>query len=77
MNTQVNDNDVVTRIIKECHAGKETAKEIFREIAAGKKRTLDLAGGKVEINDKEAGEFVRRFSAEVEPTFWESKRRKN
>ena len=77
MNAQVNDNDVVTKIIKECHAGKETAKEIFRDIAGSKKRILDLSEGKVEINDKEAGEFVQRFSSEVEPTFWESKRLKN
>jgi len=77
MNTHVNDNDVVTKIIKECYANKETAKEIFRDIAGSKKRILDLATGKVEINDREAGEFVQRFSAEVEPTLWKSKRRKN
>ena len=77
MNALLNDNDIVTKIIKECHAGKETAEKIFKAIATDKKRTLNLATGEIKISDEEAGEFVERYSSEVEPTLWESKRRKN
>lgn len=77
MNAQLNDNDIVTTIIKECHTGKETAERIFKAIATDKQRVLNLANTEVKISDAEAGEFVERFSAEVEPTLWESKRRKN
>ncbi len=77
MTTQTNDTDIVTRIIKECHTGKEAAEKIFQAIASDKTRSLQLSDGPVNITDEDAGEFVQRYSAEVEPTLWESKRRKN
>jgi hypothetical protein len=77
MSAQLNDKDTVTQIIKECHTSKETAEKIFKAIASDKKRTLTLGNAKIKISDEEAGEFVERFSSEVEPTLWESKRRKS
>jgi hypothetical protein len=77
MTAQLNDNDIVTRIIKECHTGKDAAEKIFRAIAIDKSRSLQLSDGPVNISEEDAGEFVQRYSAEVETTLWESKRRKN
>ncbi len=77
MSAEKNAIDTVTRIIKECHTGKETAEKIFKAIASDKTRSLHLSDGPVSISDEDAGEFVQRYSAEVEPTLWESKRRKN
>lgn len=76
MADQITEKDIVTKIIKACHADKETAETIYKSIADEKKRTLNLSGQEISITDEEAGEFVQRFSAEVEPTLWESKRRK-
>lgn len=70
-------DDVVTHIIKFCIADKAFAKQAFEHIASARKRTLELPDGKVTLNETEAGEFVERFSAEVEPTLWESKRLKS
>ncbi|MEJ2200888.1 MAG: hypothetical protein P8X63_07730 [Desulfuromonadaceae bacterium] len=69
--------DIVTTIIKECHNSKAIAETLFNAIANKKQRTLRIANQEITITEAEAGEFVERFSAEVEPTLWESKRRKN
>ena len=37
---------------------------------------VKLPDGEVCLSDEEAGEFAVRYSSEVEPTIWESKRRK-
>lgn len=71
------ENDVVTHVIKFCIADKGFAKETFDLIAATKARSIDLPDGRVTLSEEEAGEFVERFSAEVEPTLWESKRLKS
>lgn len=68
--------DVVTHLIKFCLENKSFAEKAFDSVTAGEKRTLQLPDGEVTLTEKQAGEFVERFSAEVEPTFWESKRRK-
>ncbi len=77
MTAQSNETDTVTRIIKECHTGKEAAEKIFQAIAIEKSRSLQLSDGPINISEEDAGEFVQRYSAEVETTLWESKRRKN
>jgi hypothetical protein len=38
---------------------------------------VQLPDGEVSLTDEEIGEFAVRYSSEVEPTIWESKRRKN
>lgn len=77
MAAQLVENDIVTKIIKACHTDKATAETLFKAIANQKERTLTLSDLKITITEEEAGEFVQRFSAEVEPTLWESKRLKN
>ncbi|NIQ98418.1 MAG: hypothetical protein GWO11_08350 [Desulfuromonadales bacterium] len=70
-------DDVVTHVIKYCLEDKAFAENAFDNVAAEKKRTLRLPDGEVTLTEAQAGEFVERFSAEVEPAFWESKRRKS
>lgn len=71
------ENDVVTHVIKYCIADKGFAEKAFDLIAAAKARSIDLPDGSVTLSEEEAGEFVERFSSEVGPTLWESKRRKS
>lgn len=69
--------DVVTHVIKYCLEDKDFAEKAIADVAAKKQRTLQLPDGDVTLSEEQAGEFVERFSAEVEPAFWESKRRKS
>lgn len=71
------ENDVVSRLVGYCMEGREKAEEMFDTLISGRKRRLSLAGEELELTEEEFSEFVERFSAEVEPTLWESKRRKN
>lgn len=71
------DEDVVSRLVGYCLQSREKAEEMFKKLIDGRERRLSLAGEEVELTEEEFGEFVERFSAEVEPTLWESKRRKN
>lgn len=70
------DDDIVSHVIKFCIENKDFAEKAFDEVTAGKRRTLLLPDGKVALSEWQAGEFVERFSSEVEPIHWESKRRK-
>ena len=69
-------DDVVTHVIKFCLENRDFAEKAFESVASDKQRTLNLPDGDVTLNEQQAGEFVERFSSEVEPTLWESKRRK-
>lgn len=71
------ENDVVSRLVGYCTQGREKAEEMFENLIAGRNRRLSLAGEELELTEEELAEFVERFSAEVEPMFWESKRLKN
>ncbi len=71
------DDNVVNKLIKHCHQHKESAEEIFKAIATDKKRTITVDDGELKLTDEHVGEFVERFSAEVGPTLYESKRRKS
>lgn len=68
--------DVVSRIIGRCYQDPAVAETLFRQVIAGGARRVFLPEGEVELSAEEAGEFAARFSAEVEPTLWQSKRRK-
>lgn len=70
-------DDVVSRLLGYCMQGREKAEEMFNTLIAGRKRHLSLAGEDLELTEEELAEFAERFSAEVEPAFWESKRLKH
>lgn len=53
------------------------AHRIYHLIAEEHQRPISLEDDAVELNEQQAGEFVDRFSAEVEPEYWRSKRRKD
>jgi hypothetical protein len=70
--------DPVSRIIKECHRGEDVANRIFQTITQEHQHRIFLADNtELELNEEQVGEFVARFSSEVEPQYWHSKRRKD
>ncbi len=70
------DPDPVNRLIKHCHGSKDNAENLFREIILHKKKTVRLPEGELTLSGEQHEEFVERYSSEVEPSLWESKRRK-
>jgi hypothetical protein len=76
MNPSTEDIDIVSRLIGHCLQDPEKARKLFDDLIAHKAREVQLPEGKVHLSEEQAGEFVERYSAEVEPTLWESKRRK-
>jgi hypothetical protein len=70
-------SDPVSLVIKACHQGEDEANRIYHLLAEEHRHDLTLGDRTtVRLNDEQLGEFVERFSSEVQPTFWESKRRK-
>lgn len=69
--------DKVTRLIRHCHGNRSQAENLFQHLIAEKGMSIDLPEGRMTLSPEEHDEFVARFSAEVEPTIWESKRLKN
>lgn len=69
--------DVVSRVIRHCIADHLFAEKTFNTLTAAHKHTITLPDGEVRLTDEEIGEFAVRYSSEVEPTIWESKRRKS
>jgi hypothetical protein len=76
MNPADQNIDTVSRIIGHCLQDPENARKLFDTVIAHRERDVDLPEGRIHLTEEEAGEFVERYSAEVEPTLWESKRRK-
>lgn len=77
MTNPATDSAAVDRLIKFCVQNKADAERIFNTIAVEKKGSLTVGGESIALNQSEMGEFVQRYSAEIEPMLWESKRRKN
>ncbi len=70
--------DPVSLIIKACHKSEDEAKRIYHQIAEQHQGSLKLDNKMtVHLSEKQVGEFVERYSSEVEPTYWESKRLKH
>ncbi|MBE0598387.1 MAG: hypothetical protein IH614_14050 [Desulfuromonadales bacterium] len=69
--------DVVSRLIGECHRGREAAEGLYNQLVTKENRRISLDGEELTLTEAEVGEFVQRYSAEVAPTLWESKRRKD
>lgn len=71
-------SDPVSLIIKACHQSEEAAKRIYHLLAEEHQEHFRLANGTIiHLSTEQLGEFAERFSAEVEPTYWESKRAKH
>ena len=71
------DQDVVTRLISFCHRDMATAWMMFDRLIAHRDPYVELPGESIALTEEQLDEFVERFSAEVEPHYWKSKRRKN
>jgi len=76
MTNRQHEDDVVTRLIGYCHQGPDYAEKMFNTLIAERRERIELGGEEIELTREEIGEFVARYSAEVEPTLWASKRRK-
>ena len=65
--------DNVSHLIGQCLRDKAEAKRMYDKLIARNGRKVDLFTGGIELSETEHDEFVARFSAEVEPTLFESK----
>lgn len=71
-------SDPVSLIIKACHKSESDAEKIYHHLAEEHNHDFTLANGTtLHLSDDQIGEFARRYSAEVEPTYWQSKRLKH
>ncbi len=77
MATQHFNEDVVSHVIKYCIRDHAFAQKVFNAVIMEKHHTVRLPDGEIELTEENIAEFVERYSSEVEPTIWESKRRKN
>ena len=77
MGQAVVDQDVVTRLISFCHRDMATAWMMFDRLIAHRDPYVELPDGSIALTEEQLNEFVERFSSEVEPHYWDSKRRKN
>ncbi len=71
------ESDKVSHILRFCLDDHELAKKVYEKVIIEKNRKIALPDEEVELSEKEFGEFVKRFSDEVEPTMWKSKRAKD
>lgn len=69
--------DSVNHLIGQCLRSKKDAEWIYDVLVSRNLRKVDLITGSVHLSPQEHSEFVARFSAEVEPTIWESSFRKH
>jgi hypothetical protein len=70
-------DDNVSRLIGHCLRNRKEAERIYDLLVSKGFRKVDLITGSVHITPSDLAEFVARFSAEVEPTLWESSFRKH
>ena len=74
---QFTDEDNVTHLIGQCLKNKADAERMYEQIICRDAHKIDLITGTVHLSQEEHTEFISRFSAEVEPTLWESALRKH
>ena len=70
-------DDRVSYLIGQCMKNKDDAQWVYDLLISRDLRKVDLITGSVHLSHEEHAEFVARFSAEVEPTIWESSFRKH
>lgn len=71
------DGDTVNHLIGRCLSNKADAVRMFDTLIKRNGRQIELFTGTVDLTQAEHDDFVARFSAEVEPTLWESSFRKH
>ncbi|BCR06320.1 hypothetical protein DESUT3_33890 [Desulfuromonas versatilis] len=76
MNTVIKDEDVVPRLISHCLKDHGEAERLFQALITDKQNEIDLPEGKLHLTKAQLDEFVERYSSEVGPVLWESKRAK-
>ena len=64
--------DRVNHLIGQCLRSKADAEWIYDILISQKHKKIDLITGSIHLTPDEYTEFVARFSAEVEPTIWET-----
>jgi hypothetical protein len=69
--------DRVSHLIGQCLRSRQDAERIYDLLVSRNLRKVDLITGSVHLTPEEHAEFVARYSAEVEPTLWESSFRKH
>jgi hypothetical protein len=71
-------SDPVSVIIQACHRGEDEAKRLYHLIAEKRQRHIVVdAETELMLNDQQLGEFAERYSSEVEPEYWVSRRLKH
>jgi hypothetical protein len=69
-------DEKVSHLIGLCLRSKQEAERIYDLLVSQDLRKVDLITGSVHLTPEEHADFVARYSAEVEPTLWESAFRK-
>ena len=69
--------DTVSHLIGECMRSRKDAERIYDILVSKNGRKIDLITGSIHLSPSEHAEFVARYSAEVNPTIWESSFRKH
>ena len=71
-------SDPVSMIIKACRKNEDEAKRIYHLLAEERQHHLKLDNEtSVVLSEEQLGDFTQRFSSEIEPIYWESKRLKH
>ena len=71
-------SDPVSLIIKACRRNEDEAKRIYHLLAEKRQHQLELDNQtSVVLTEEQLGDFTKRFSSEIEPLYWESKRLKH
>ena len=64
--------DTVSHLIGECMRSKDDAERVYELLVSKNLRKIDLITGTIHLSPSEHAEFVARYSAEINPTIWES-----
>ena len=71
-------SDPVSLVIKACHKNEDEAKRIYHLLAEERQHQITLGSETIiHLSEEQLGEFAERYSAEVEPEYWQSKRLKH
>lgn len=70
--------DPISLIIKACHNNEKEAKRIYHQLVEQHQGSIKLDNDTtIRLKEEQVEEFVKRYSSEVEPAYWESKRLKH
>lgn len=70
-------DDRVSHLIGCCLRNRPDAQRMYDILITQNQRKIDLITGSIHLTPQQHAEFVARFSAEIEPTLWESSFRKH